>query len=74
MKPVQFLWKGVGMSGLPEINTTAEIWTLVDKMGKDASFKAVFGALKEKFPNHEFSAPFAHQVFLGVRKQFSVPK
>jgi hypothetical protein len=57
------------MSGNSEINTTAEIWMLVEKMGKDASFKVVLSALRQKFPDHEFSADFANQVFQGVRKQ-----
>jgi hypothetical protein len=62
------------MLGTPEINTTAEIWTLVEKMGKDASFKAVFSALRQKFPHREFSADFARQVYLGVREQLGFVK
>src|SRR3954468_5474604 len=56
------------MARKADINQSKEIRELVKSMGRDASFRDVFGALKKNFEGHKFNENSCKQAYaLGRR-------
>src|ERR1700704_2383017 len=56
------------MAKKTDVNQSKEIRDLVKSMGKDASFRDVFGALKKNFEGHRFNENSCKQAYaLGRR-------